>query len=390
MKTTYLDHAAGTPLRLEVLNAMLPFLSDTYGNPSSIHHVGRRAHDVLTHARAGIARTLGVAEREIIFTSGGTEANNLALTGVMRKSEKKHFLVSHIEHPSVIESAECLRKEGCDVEYIPVQPDGRVSPDEVMSRVRTDTALISIMYANNEIGTIEPIQEIATSIRKTLPNNTRPLFHTDACQAAGRLPLSPLMLGVDLMTVSASKIGGPRGIGLLFVQDGTQLTPTMVGGHQESSQRAGTESAALAVGFEKALALATHEREETNERLTVYRDMFIQNTRERIPDAILNGHETDRLANNIHFTFPGIEGESLVLLLDTHGVCVSTGSACNAEDLRPSHVLRAIGQSPELIHGSLRLTLGRTTTETELNHALTVLTASVARLRTFSPITHPV
>lgn len=387
MRTIYLDHAGATPVRSEVFSAMLPYLQDVYGNPSSIHHKGREAYDAITKARAEIAETLGVHTNEIIFTSGGTEANNLALFGVARRegSTKKHILVSAIEHKSVLETAHTLSQQGFEVEYIPVDEYGMVHVEDVVTRVRNDTLLISIMYANNEIGTIEPITEIAKTLREKF-GDARPLFHTDACQAPGQLKVLSYELGVDLMTLNSGKIYGPKGIGMLYVREGVCVAPQIVGGEQERHLRAGTENVAGIVGFARALTLATEEQTTTAIRLSSLRDRFIYSVRMESFGAILNGHETERLPGNIHFSFPAIEGEALVLLLDSHGICASTGSACNAHNLLPSHVLRATKRAGEHIHGSLRLTIGRSTTEEELDVTLKTLTSCVERLRALSPL----
>jgi cysteine desulfurase len=387
MKTIYLDHAGATPVRDEVFSAMTPYLQDVYGNPSSIHHVGRASYDAITKARSEIARALGVHANEIIFTSGGTEANNLALFGVARREggTKKHILVSAIEHKSVLETAHTLSQQGFDVEYIPVDEYGMVHVEDVLAHVRNDTAFISVMYANNEIGTIEPIAEIAKSLREKF-GEARPLFHTDACQAPGQLNVSPRELGVDLMTLNSGKIYGPKGMGMLYVREGVSIAPHIVGGEQERHLRAGTENVAGIVGFARALTLATEEQTTTAVRLSSLRDRFIYSIRMEGFGAILNGHETERLPGNIHFSFPAIEGEALVLLLDSHGICASTGSACNAHNLLPSHVLRATKRAGEHIHGSLRLTLGRNTTAEELDITLKALIACVERLRALSPL----
>lgn len=385
----YLDHAAATPLRLEVRDVMLPFLGATYGNPSSIHHKGREAHEAMVRAREDVATALGAHPHEIIFTGSGTEANNLALFGVLRshRDAKKHVLVSRIEHKSVLAPLETLAREGYDIEYVPVDTEGRVRVSDIIARVRNDTALISIMYANNEIGTVEPIGEIAGALKKVFEaNGTRPLFHTDACQAPGQLPVTVNDLGVDLMTQNGSKVYGPKGVGLLYVRSGVTLLPHILGGEQESGMRGGTENVAGIVGLAKALTLAVVEREETAKKLTSLREKLIDGVTRAIPNAILNGHRTERLANNAHFSFPNIEGESLLLLLDASGICAGTGSACSSHDLTPSHVLRAIGQNNELIHGSIRLSLGRETTEADITKTITALEACVARLTALSPL----
>ncbi len=384
-KTIYLDTAAATPVRDEVLDAMLPHLTNSYGNPGSIHHIGREAHVQLEESRARILKVLDTEHGEIIFTGSGSEANNLALRGIAhaRSAQGKHILVSNIEHTSVLESALELTREGFEIEYIPVDAQGLISVSDVMERIRPDTILISVMYANNEIGTIEPIEALGTALREMA---NAPLFHTDACQALGQLPISPITKSVDLMTLNSSKVGGPKGVGLLYIRDGVPLIPLIVGGDQEYGKRAGTENVASIVGFAHACMLAENEREEHSLHMQTLRDAFIHNVKKTFPEAILNGHPTNRLPNNIHFSFPYIEGESLVLLLDTHGVCASTGSACNSQNLVPSHVLRAIGQTPERIHGSLRLSLGRTTTIEELDVAYSALVASVVHLQKLSPL----
>lgn len=388
MRTIYLDHASTTPLKREVLEAMLPFLEGTYGNPSSLHQVGREAFYVLERTRSQVANLLGVQPREIVFTGSGTEANNLALFGVARanKSRGKHILVSQIEHSSILSAGELLAGDGFDVEYLPVDSFGRVHVEEVLSRVRKDTVLVSVMYANNEIGTIEPIDELSKSLKERFGEHKRPLLHTDACQATGQLPISPSLLGVDLMTLNGSKMYGPKGIGMLYVRDGVKILPHVVGGHQEFGKRAGTENLALIVGFATALEHAVKGERASVVHLTALRDHFIALVQEAIPEAILNGHPTDRLPNNVHLSIPRIEGESLLLLLDTYGICASTGSACSSHNLAPSHVLRAIGQSDEIIHGSIRFTLGESTTEGDLKFTAGALKACAEKLVAISPL----
>lgn len=388
MKTIYLDHAAGTPLRPEVREMMVPFLDAAYGNPSSLHERGRKSLHALTLARENVAHTLGVQHEEIIFTSSATEANNLAILGTVGSlpAGPHHILIGATEHASVLEAAERLARKGCEVEYIPVDAYGRIDPEILRSRLKDTTRLISVMYANNEIGTIAPLHKISEVLRETY-GDKRPLFHTDACQAGGQLPLLPHALGIDLMTLNGSKMYGPRGVGMLYVRQGTSIEAQQVGGHQEFSRRAGTENLPAIVGFAHALLLAEQERSALVERLSTYRDLFIHEVTEKIPSAVLNGHPTERLPGNIHFSFPTIEGESLVLLLDMAGICASTGSACASHSLLPSHVLRAIGQSHELIHGSIRFTLGKDTTLDELETTRTSLIASVARLQSISSLT---
>jgi cysteine desulfurase len=388
MKSIYLDHAAGTPLRSDVLEVMLPHFTGTYGNPSSLHHQGRLSAHIVTAARAQVSSALEVSPEEIIFTCSGTEANNLALLGVAHahKDRGKHILVSCIEHPSILETATMLAQDGFEIEYVPVDATGRISVTSVLSRIRPDTILISIMYANNEIGTIQPIQELTQTITQKYSTRNRPLVHTDACQAAGQLSVSPSHLGVDLMTLNSSKIYGPRGVGLLYVRNTIRLAPQMLGGSQESGRRAGTENIPNIVGFAHALERSVASVPQEARRLSRLRDTFIEIVTKKIPSAVVNGHRTKRLPNNIHLSIPYIEGESLLLLLDTYGICVSTGSACSAHNLAPSHVLRAIGQSHELIHGSIRVTLGTDTTGEDLIYTGEMLKVCVDRLRDLSPL----
>ena len=387
MKTIYLDNASSTPLRKEVLDAMLPHLENSFGNASSLHHKGRVAHTLLEEARHTVSSALGVKDSEIIFTSGGTEANNLALYGVARsyRARGTHILLSSIEHPSILQGGEKLSEEGFDVEYLPVDQYGRINIKDTLARIRPNTILISIMLANNEIGTIEPIRELSLHVQK-LPEHTRPFLHTDACQALGQILVTPDELGVDLMTLNSSKIYGPKGVGLLYVREGISLIPQMVGGAQEFGKRAGTENIPSIIGFAQALKLAVAEQVNQNKKHTMLRKKFLKMLKKELPQLILNGHPEERLPNNIHISLPYIEGESLVLMLDTYGICASTGSACSAHNLLPSHVLRAIGQSPEVIHGSLRFTLGRDTTEEDLTYTAQALSTCAKRLLSMSPL----
>lgn len=384
-KTIYLDNAAATPLRSEALAVMTPHLEYSYGNPSSIHQSGREALALLEEARSKASRLLEVHPAEIIFTSGGTEANNLALYGIAHaySTQGKHILLSAIEHPSILKAGDVLMKEGFAVEHLPVDQYGQINVSEVLARIRPDTILISVMLANNEIGTIQPITELSRALRA---RESSPLLHTDACQATGQISILPHTLDVDLMTINSSKIYGPKGVGLLYVRSSTNLEPQLVGGNQESGRRAGTENVPAILGFVKALELAFTEESAHHERLLNLRTSFINTLTEKFPRMILNGHPTRRLPNNIHISFPHIEGESLVLMLDHHGICTSTGSACTSHNLLPSHVLRAIGQPHELIHGSLRITLGRNTTSNDLEYTLNTLKTCVTRLESLSPL----
>lgn len=384
--TIYLDHAAATPLDRDVYEVMLSHLRDNYGNPSSIHHVGRAAFDTLRSARVSLAHSLAVNESEIILTGSGTESDNLAIIGLARanRTHGNHIIVSAIEHKAVLESAKQLEKEGFTVTYLPVDTEGLIKPETLLNSLTEKTILISIMYANNEIGTIEPISEIATLIEKRYAGKWKPLFHTDACQAVGLLPIQPHGLKVDAMTINSAKIYGPKGIGLLYLKEGVTIDPVVVGGHQESGRRAGTENVALVVGFAKALQKAVAETEVTKHRLTILRDQFLTKLHEHIPTLSLNGHPLKRLANNIHICVPDVEGEAMLLMLDHAGICAATGSACNATDLEPSHVLTAIGRDENIVHGSLRFTLGKDTTEDDLTYTAKTLGTLVNRLRAIS------
>lgn len=396
MKTIYLDNAASTSLRAEVLAVMLPSLQNQYANPSSIHHQGRIAHDALQGARSSVAKNLKTKTSEIIFTSGGTEANNLAVFGVARAhavrknsgdiaEHRPHILISSIEHPSILEAGVALTGEGFDVEYIPVNQYGKISVNDVLSRVNQHTVLISVMLANNEIGTIEPIAELSKALKEKFNENVRPLFHTDACQATGQICIIPETLGVDLMTLNSSKIFGPKGVGMLYIREGVTLSPLLVGGTQELGQRAGTENVPSIIGFAYALSLALAEEEVRSKNLIELRDTFIMKLKKEIPEMSLNGHPIERLPNNIHISVPHVEGESIILMLDTYGICAGTGSACNADNLLPSHVLRAIGQTPEIIHGSVRFSLGHDTTTEDLEYTVNALAICVKKLKAMSP-----
>lgn len=388
-REVYLDYAATTPTDPRVLEAMLPYFDARYGNASSMYKSGRRAAAALNDARGTVSRILGCEPEEILFTGSGTESDNLALLGVARanRASGKHVIVSAIEHKAVLESAKQLEREGFEVSIAPVHANGLIDLDAFEKLLRDDTILISIMYANNEVGTIEPIEQIAAIIKKHKGQKNFPLLHTDACQAAGLLPLNVQKLGVDLMTVNGSKIYGPKGVGLLYKKKGVLLEPIIVGGEQERGLRAGTESVPLIVGLAEALSLAEAFRDDEAVRLIELRDYFIAEVRKYIPNALFNGHERERLPNNVHFSFPHIEGESILLMLDQAGIEVSTGSACSARDLKPSYVLLALGQSAELAHGSVRFTLGRHTTKEDIDYVLSVLPGVVERLSSMSALT---
>lgn len=398
MKPIYLDHASTTPVAKAVLKAMTPYFSAHAGNPSSFHSVGLVAKNAVASARASVAKLLNAHEDEIIFTSGGTESDNLAVIGVPRAyaksirethgaEAKPHVITSVIEHHAVLEPLLHAQKIG-DIELttIGVDREGRVNPRDIVNAIKPTTVLVSIMSANNEIGTIEPIQEIGKVLlayrkeRKT----AFPFFHTDACQSAGALEINVEVLHTDLLTMSASKIYGPKGVGVLYVRRGTKVEPLVRGGGQERGIRSGTENVAGIVGLAKAFELACAHREKENARLTNLRDRLIKGLL-AIPKSRLNGHVTERLPNNVNVSFLDIEGEAAVLYLDAKGIMTSTGSACASTSLDPSHVILATGLSYEAAHGSIRFTLGASTTKRDIDYVIKVMPGIVERLREMSP-----
>ena len=379
----YLDHAATTPVDPRVAAAMEPFWAYNFGNPASFHSYGLAAKKALEAARGSVAKIIGAQPSEIVFTGGGTESVNLALKGVARanKERGRHIITSKIEHHAVLHSCEALEKEGFEVTYLDVDKYGLVDPADVERAIRPDTILISIMYANNEIGTIEPIAEIGAIARKRdIP------FHTDACQAGGACELDVRRLNVDLMTLNGSKIYGPKGVGMLYIHKGVLIEPIIHGGGQEAGLRSGTENVPGIIGFAKALELAQASRQKECARLIKLRDRLVEGILKSIPDSFLNGHPTKRLPNNVNVTILNIEGESLVLQLDRAGIAASTGSACSSERLEPSHVLLAIGLPKEAAHGSLRLTLGHSNSDADVDYVLKTLPPIVERLRAISPV----
>jgi cysteine desulfurase len=394
MRQVYLDHAATTPLNPRVLEAMLPYLGQVCGNPSSFHSIGKAAKDAVDGARARIAAVLHVRPDEIVFTSGGTESDNLAILGFARANaaQGKHLVVSAIEHHAVLEAAAHLQeKEGFEVTYVKPDHDGIVSVESVLAAIRPDTILVSVMYANNEIGTIQPIQEIGNAIQKLrakVPSSNAqvPMFHTDACQATGFLDLDVEKLHVDMMTINGSKMYGPKGIGALYVRRGIKLQPLQFGGTQERSLRPGTENVAGIMGLAKALELAQADRERESQRLIPLRDKLIAGIRERIPKVRLNGSATKRLPNNVNLSIMDLEGEALILYLDAAGIYVSTGSACTSSTLDPSHVILALGLPYEVAHGSIRFSLGHGTTMEDIDYVLETLPPLVEKLRALSPV----
>jgi len=380
-KIIYLDHAATTYLDSRVKKEMDKCYSDVYGNPGSLHSIGREANELVETSREIIAKILNCKPNEIIFTSGGTESINLAIKGVAFKKEKGHIITSKVEHPAVIDTCKFLEKKGFSITYLNVDKFGLVNPKDVEKAIRRDTILISIMYANNEIGTVEPIKEIGRIARRN-----KIIFHTDACQAAGALDLVVNQLNVDLMTLNGSKIYGPKGIGILYKSTGIKLEPLMHGGGQEFGLRSGTENVPGIIGITKALELSQEDKEKENARLIQLRDYLITSVLSKIEKSFLNGHPTKRLPNNVNISFLDVEGESVVLYLDHQGIEVSTGSACSSQKLEISHVLDAIGLIHDAAHGSIRFTLGHKTTKTELDYTVKVLEEIIENLRRISPI----
>ncbi len=377
----YLDHAATTPLAPEVLKKMLPFFTGNFGNPGSIHAQGQTAKNAVEKARRTIAEILHCEPREIIFTSGGSESDNLALRGILRPGD--HLIISEIEHPAVLRTAEILAKNGVELTKIPVARNGIVEVAAVTAALRPNTKLISIMLANNEIGTLQPVREIGKFLQKNRPEIR---LHTDAVQAGGILELDVRYLNVDLLSLSAHKFYGPKGVGILFVKNGVKLIPQISGGHQENGIRAGTENVAGIVGAAEALKLAEKIRAKEAARLTKLRDNFVAQILREIPQAQLNGDAVNRLPGNANISFFGIEGESILLRLDFVGISASSGSACSSASLEPSHVLRALKIPHEWLHGSIRFSLGKATTAKELKRTVRELKKIVRELRVLSPL----
>ena len=383
MKRIYLDYAATTPTDPEVVKAMLPYFTEDFGNPSSIYSYGQEAKGAVEEARVKVADLISARDEEIVFTSGGTEADNFALKGVAFANESKgnHIITSSIEHHAVIQTCKFLAGRGFLVTYLPVDEYGMVDPGEVKNAITDKTILISIMHANNEVGTMEPMTEIGRIAREA-----GVYFHTDAVQTVGHIPVDVNELGVDLLSMSAHKLYGPKGVGALYVRKGTKLTPFMHGGEQERRRRASTENVPGIVGFGRAAELARQEVSQEAQRLTNLRDQLIKSLLEQIDHTRLNGHPLKRLPNNINVSVDYVEGESILLNLDLEGICASTGSACSSSTLEPSHVLLAMGLPPEQAHGSLRFTLGKRTTEEDMRRVLEVLPRVVAKLRAMSPL----
>jgi len=383
MKKIYLDNAATTPTDARVLQAMLPYFTEVYGNPSSLHAFGQEAKHAIEEARCNVAAFIGAKPEEIVFTSGGTESNNFAIKGVAyaRREKGNHIITSKIEHHAILEPCHFLEKQGFEITCLPVDEYGLVDPADVDKAITDRTILISVMHANNEIGTIQPIAEIGKIARRR-----GIYFHTDAVQTLGHLPIDVDALNVDILSASGHKLCGPKGVGILYIRKGVRLRPFMHGGDQEQQRRASTHNVPGIVGFGKAVDLAKEEMGKEIEKLTFLRDTLIKGILSTIEFTRLNGHPIQRLPNNVNVSIAYVEGESMLLNLDMEGIACSTGSACTSSSLEPSHVLMAIGLFHELAHGSLRFSLGRQTSEDDIDYVLTVLPGIVNKLRSMSPL----
>ncbi|MGI6643981.1 MAG: cysteine desulfurase NifS [Bacillota bacterium] len=382
-RRVYLDHSATTPVRAEVMTAMMPYFSNMFGNASSIHRWGREARAAIEDARKKVADLIGATPQEILFTSGGTESDNLAIRGIARnqRGTKNHIITTVVEHHAVLHTCETLEKDGFRVTYLPVDKYGMVDPDDVKKAATGDTILISVMHGQNEVGTIEPIEEIGKIARSLeIP------FHVDAVQSVGKIPLDVKAVNVDLLTISSHKMYGPKGVGALYVRKGIRIRPQSTGGAHERGLRAGTENVAGIVGLGEACYWAQKELSRESCRLTKLRDYMIECILGTIPDTVLNGHPTQRLPHNVNISVKSVEGESMLLNLDLLGIGASSGSACTSGSLEPSHVLLAMGIPHELAHGSLRMTLGRGTTEEDIDYVLSVLPPIVKKLRDMSAL----
>ena len=386
----YLDHAGTTPTDPRVLEAMLPYFTQLYGNPSSIHSIGQEARHALDDSRERVAQVLGCRSSEVVFTSGGTESDNAAIQGVTTALHEtgNHIITSSVEHHAVLHTCQYLENLGCEVTFLPVDEFGMVQPEQVYNAIGERTTLVTIMYANNEIGTINPIAEISQAVQQRAAELDRTIvMHSDGVQAAGFLDLNVRRLGVDMLSLSGHKFYGPKGTGVLYVRRGTPYLPLLLGGGQERERRSGTENIAGIVGLALALELADAARQQSGRHCAALRDRIIQRAFDTIPDTSLNGHPAQRLPNNINFSFAGVEGESILLGLDMAGVAASSGSACSSGSLEPSHVLLALGQTAELARSSLRITLGKENTEEEVDYLLGVLVDLVQRLRQLPTLT---
>ncbi len=382
-KKIYLDNAATTKTRPEVVEAMLPYFSELYGNPSSVYEFASQNKKALDEARLTLANSIGAESAEVYFTGGGTESDNWALiaTAEAYEGKGKHIITSKIEHHAILHTCEYLQKRGYEITYIDVDENGIIKLDQLEKAIRPTTILISVMFANNEIGTVQPVKEIGAIAKK---HNI--LFHTDAVQAFGQLNINVDDLGIDMLSASAHKVGGPKGIGFLYIRKGIKIRSFIHGGAQERGRRAGTENVPFAVGFGKAVELAMATMAERTKKETEFRDYLIKRVLYEVPYTRLNGHKTNRLPNNANFSFQFIEGEALLIMLDMNNICASSGSACTSGSLDPSHVLLAIGLPHEIAHGSLRLTLSEENTREEIDYTVERIKEVVDKLRKMSPL----
>ncbi len=376
----YLDNAASTQIHEDVLNSMLPYLKEQYGNPSSIHRYGRLAHKAIEKARKQIASLINADPSEILITSGGTESNNTVLRGVAMKNTSGKIITSSIEHDAILEPCKKLSQEGFEIIYLPVDKEGMVNPEDLKKNISEKTSLVSIMFGNNEVGTLQPISEIGK-----ICNENGIFFHTDAVQAVGKIPINVKELGIDFLSISSHKLHGPKGVGALYIKNGIVIDPVILGGGQENGMRSGTENVANIVGFGKACEIAKNQLDENISHIKKLQTLLIQKVLEEIPLVTLNGHHNSRLPHNAHFTFLGVNGEDLIIKLDEYGIAASTGSACSVNTQKASHVLQAMGFSHEQITGSLRLTLGIFNTQKEIEQTVDALKKIIEELRLVSP-----
>ena len=388
-KLVYMDHAATTPMREEVLQRMIPFMKENYGNPSSIYTLAQKARNAVDESRRTIAKLIGCRSSEITFTSGGTESDNAAIKGAAfaMRHLGNHIITTSIEHHAVLHTCMQMEQFGFEVTYLPVDREGKVNISDVENAITDKTILVSIMAANNEIGTVQPITEITNMVKDSASSmGTSILVHTDAVQAMGQIPVNVKDWQVDMLSMSAHKFYGPRGVGALYIKRGTPFEPLLMGGGQERQRRSGTENVPAIVGMELALSLAIMEQEEQGKKLSRFRDEIIEGLSKNIEGILINGHRKDRLPNNVSVSFLGVEGEPILLGLDFSGICASSGSACSSASIEPSHVLLAIGRTAEQAQGTLRITLGRDNTQENVDYLLEVLPKLVERLRSMPSI----
>jgi cysteine desulfurase len=383
MRKVYLDHNATTPVHPEVLEAMLPFFKDKFGNASSVHEYGREAKDALEQSRETVAKVINAVPSEIYFTSGGTESDNLAVQGTALAQTKKgkHIITSQTEHPAVLETCKILKKENYEITYLKVDRYGFINPDDLRKNIRADTILVSIMHANNETGIIQPIEELSETAKEKGVS-----FHSDTVQSFGKLPIDVKKIPVNMLSISSHKIYGPKGVGALYIRKGTRILPMIHGGHHERSRRAGTENVSSIVGLAKAAEIALRDMEKLNLQLKNLTESFFKKLTDKIPDVFLNGNMERRLASTLNISFKGVEGESIILSLDMKGVAVASGSACTSGALEPSHVLSAMGIDPALAQSSIRFGFGRSNTMEDVDYVVDVLPEIIDRLRSMSPI----